>query len=1209
MAWGITIHASAQDGPYSMADTVVTDCIGELTDSGGEEEAYGNNEDLVFTVFSDSPLDIVFLGTIDIEPAAPGGGLLFDYLVLHDGPDLNSPVLDTLYGSIASPPEYSTSGSLTVHFVSDASAQPQGFHLAWTANPPPPDPPTTVLSAPGSCPFPVLFWNMSFPIECSLIDWTSLQVQGQNGQTWAIDTTAAALISCPGGLSETLTLPLENGGLIDGNCTLVADLMIGVRDACDSVWTLPISAEWSATGCGAEPDIILDTDTVCTGGCALLEAIPRGCGPTNFTWSGTDGSSFNGAGPWEVCPASTTTYTATALETETGTTGNTSVTVTVLNLGAWVQDTILCPGQTLALSSGNIAGEWSGNGVIGPPWVFDAGESGVGIHTVTFTAFGTASCSSEAEVQVVGFWAPFNIATCPESDPFGLPGQPASGSWTGPGVTGGWTFDPTAVAGPGQDTTVQLTFTAMGCERTTTVHIQPAAPTIEFGDVCQSEPGIPLPFSPPGGWWTGPGLSDDENVFLPGETPAGPVILTYVMQGCDRTAIGVVLPINAGPTSTSCPEQEAFVPFPAFHPSGGTWSGPGITPDEVGTGVYDPALVSDGQWAPLVYSAPNGCTDTLWMFNRQTTVAPEVVHACASDTSNLLATDGFEASPWCGWWTPLSAGSVSDLGDCQWAARATDYPVGEHQVTYEVNTCIDTLLIVVHPDSLGLEPWTSCIFDEPVDLPYTPMGAQWQGAGIVGATDTSGWSWSPGNAGAGLHTVTWTSPPGCTDAAEVEVESPPLWDSVQDTILCFNGLPFSPPAPSTAGSSSANPLSEWSLDGVPWTGDTTTAQLGSGTHTMTVEWTGNACAVQNGWTLDVLEELTVTLSVDDASLCPGAGTEATANIAGGLSGDGNVNIFWSDGGLPLSVRTLLPESTSWWSVIVDDGCSSSATDSLLLTVLPPFDLEVTSGSLACHGAPTSLLLDALDPQGVHHVFEGTPLGTGPHLIETVAGTAVEWTLMDTVQGCTMDTALLVPGHPPLTASFSVTPSGDCIPWDAQPIGLIDLSSGTESGQWTWSPIQVEGQTDTGDSVAWSAGINPQLMVPAAGTWSVSLVAQQEAGCADTLSQIVCVLPQTSVWLPDAFSPNADGANDRFRPRGSGVSAWRMTVHDAWGRLVWEESQSGLPGGTALQPISETGFPIGWDGDGQAVGVYAVHLEATTDGGLPILIEQPLRLVR
>ena len=256
-------RAVAQDDPYLMTDTTVTDCIGELTDSGGPDEAYGNNENLVFTVVSDSPLDVAFLGSVDIEPAAPGGPL-FDYLVLHDGPDLASPVLDTLYGSISSPPTYVTTGSLTVHFVSDASAQPQGFHLAWSANPPPPDPPTSTLSAPGSCPFPVLLWDLSFAIECDLIDWTSLAVTGQDGTAWAIDTAAAAAISCPGGLSDGLTLPLEDGGLIDGNCTLTADLMVGVRDACDSVWVLPISAQWSATGCGAEPDILLDTDTVCT---------------------------------------------------------------------------------------------------------------------------------------------------------------------------------------------------------------------------------------------------------------------------------------------------------------------------------------------------------------------------------------------------------------------------------------------------------------------------------------------------------------------------------------------------------------------------------------------------------------------------------------------------------------------------------------------------------------------------------------------------------------------------------------------------------------------------------------------------------------------------------------------------------------------------------------------------------------------------------
>ena len=96
-----------EDEPYLMADTMVTDCIGELTDTGGPDEAYGNNEAIVFTVLSDSPLDVFFIGSVDIEPAAPGSGLLFDYLILYDGPTTASPPLDTLFGSLSSPPTLS----------------------------------------------------------------------------------------------------------------------------------------------------------------------------------------------------------------------------------------------------------------------------------------------------------------------------------------------------------------------------------------------------------------------------------------------------------------------------------------------------------------------------------------------------------------------------------------------------------------------------------------------------------------------------------------------------------------------------------------------------------------------------------------------------------------------------------------------------------------------------------------------------------------------------------------------------------------------------------------------------------------------------------------------------------------------------------------------------------------------------------------------
>lgn len=1202
--WGL-----AQSDPYLMADTVVTDCIGELTDSGGPDDPYGNNEDIVFTVLSSSPLDVSFIGSIDIEPAAPAGGLLFDYLVLHDGPNLAAPVLDTLYGSIPNPGTYVTSGSLTVHFVSDASAQPQGFHLAWTANPPPPLPPLAILSAPGACPYPALFLDLSFPIECALIDWNSLSISASNGQTWSVDTTSASLISCPGGTSDALTLPLADGETVDGNCTLALDLVLGVRDDCDSIHMLPVSAEWEALDCPVEPDVTHDVDTVCTGGCAWLEAVPRGCGPTDITWTASDGTTFAGNGPWEVCPTSTTTYTATATETETGTTGSTSVTITVLDLGAWVQDTTLCPGDVLQLGSGSLQGEWTGPGVSGPPWAFDAGDSGPGAHILTFTAFGTAACASDATVEVVDFSAPANVATCPESAPFTLPGQPATGAWSGLGVgPDGWTFDPSSVASPGQDTVITLTFEAAGCTANADIHIEPAAPPVAFGELCQSLDPIALPFDPPGGSWSGPGLSDDGDALVPDDTPAGPFVLTYAMEGCNRIATGILLPIQAGPTSTSCPEQEAFVPFPGFYPLDGTWTGPGIDPAESATGLYDPGLVADGQWSPLVYSAPNGCTDTLWMFNRQTTVDPAVVHACTSDTTNQLdAAVGF--SPWCGQWNALGAGNVTDLGDCLWAARATDFPVGEHPLTYSVNTCTDTLLLVVHPDSLTLSDGVSCTLDDPVDLPILPLGAQWTGSGAVPPTDSTAWTWIPSLAGGGVHPLVWNSPAGCTDTVTFEVESPPEWAPEWAAPWCANSIPLAPPSPSIGAISSLNPEDAWLIDGTPWLGDTTSAALGAGSHTVSVSWTGSACSAAETWTVIVLPPLAVELTAGDETLCPSGATELNASIQGGLSADGNASFQWSDGGLPVLPRTVQPETTGWWGITVEDGCSDPASDSLLLSILPPFETDVVPGPLSCHGEATSLLLDALQPMGTWHILEGDTLGAGAQVVEAIAGTLISWTLVDSIEGCTLDTAILVPGHPPLTAAFSVTPSDDCIAWDAQPMVWIDLSSGAESGQWTWTPLQVEGGTAAADSIPWQPGTNPQLSVPAAGTWNVSLVVEQSAGCADTVSQTVCVLPQTNLWLPDAFSPNGDGANDRFRPRGSGVSGWRMTIHDAWGRLVWEESHAGLPSGSALQPTTENGFPIGWDGGDERVGLFAIRLEATTDGGTPVLIEQPLRLVR
>lgn len=1206
--WALGLSAEAQM-PFLMSDTTVTNCVGELTDSGGPEEAYGNNENFVFIVDAGSPLNIAFEGAIDLEAAAPGTGQLFDYLVLFDGPDANAPALDTLFGFISNPPTYTTTGPLTVVFVSDASAQPQGFHLTWNATPLPPTPPVVSVAPLGNCPHEALNVTLDVPVGCTDVNWGSFSILGEDGTAWIVDSAAAEAL-CPGTETQNLFLPLENP--IEGNCPFALTFTAGRRDACDSLWLFSLSTAGETSSCPADPFLTADADTLCTGGCTTLEAFPRGCGNTQLTWSGSDGSGFNGPGPWSVCPSQTTTYTASAFETGTGLTGSASITIAVIQLGAFAPDTSLCPGEQLVLGPGTTPGTWSGPGLVsGLPWTFDADSSGSGVHVLTFTAAGSASCSTETEVQVIDFNVPANIATCPESPPFVPQAQPPGGTWTGPGITDG-TFDPSDVTDATGEALVQGTYAAQGCTATASFHVQPAGPPLDLGQVCQSEPEMPLPFLPPGGWWSGAGVSPNANSLIPADAPPGNLTLTYNMAGCHGTATAVVLPIDAGPTSTSCPEQSAFVPYPSFFPTGGQWTGPGIEPGAAATGTYDPGLVADGQWAPLVYLAPNGCSDTLWMFNRQTAVSPSVFHACRSDEVELLS-EVVQASPWCGQWT-TATGMVNNLGGCQWAASSSGFDVGAHALTYTVNGCSDSLTLVIHPDSLDLQPWVACSGDSTVELPSVPLGGQWTGNGILpSADDGLPWSWSPGLAGPGVHPLTWTSPAGCTDAVTAEVEAPAQWEAPSEAVFCHNDQPFSAPDPIVVGVHEGEATEQWYWDGNPWVHDTTWAQLGAGLHTASVQWSALACAFDTSWTVEVLPPLSLSLEAEDLTLCPGEGTAAFGMVSGGLlTQEGApplLTVSWSDGGPALLERILLPETSGWWSLTAEDGCSSPAVDSLYLNVLPPFDAQVTFGTLACHGDSSSLLLEGMAPAGLSHMVNGDSLGLGPHLWSGTAGEVLSWTLMDPIEGCSLDTVLLVPSHPVLTAAFSVSPAADCIPWDAQPLSIIDLSAGATAGQWTWNALDAEDGQATGDTLPWNLGTNPTLSVPTAGQWAFQQVVMQDAGCTDTLTQTVCVLPPAQFWLPDAFSPNGDGANDRLRPRGSGIASWTMRIFDRWGVEVWKESQENLPAGAALAPTTAEGFPIGWDGEGASAGVYVVRVEGKTDGGSPIAMEQPVRLVR
>lgn len=143
--------------------------------------------------------------------------------------------------------------------------------------------------------------------------------------------------------------------------------------------------------------------------------------------------------------------------------------------------------------------------------------------------------------------------------------------------------------------------------------------------------------------------------------------------------------------------------------------------------------------------------------------------------------------------------------------------------------------------------------------------------------------------------------------------------------------------------------------------------------------------------------------------------------------------------------------------------------------------------------------------------------------------------LEDTNGCTQQTQLQVGASPPLQVLVANT----LLPCSAEAITIeAQVFSGDDGAlRFLWD----NGQTD------------PQRSINAPGDYTLTTM----NGC-DTLTQTVQVryegLPNlTPVYIPNAFSPNDDGINDRFRGFASAevaVQAYELLVFDKWGNQMF-----------------------------------------------------------
>ncbi|MBK8805896.1 MAG: gliding motility-associated C-terminal domain-containing protein [Bacteroidales bacterium] len=72
-----------------------------------------------------------------------------------------------------------------------------------------------------------------------------------------------------------------------------------------------------------------------------------------------------------------------------------------------------------------------------------------------------------------------------------------------------------------------------------------------------------------------------------------------------------------------------------------------------------------------------------------------------------------------------------------------------------------------------------------------------------------------------------------------------------------------------------------------------------------------------------------------------------------------------------------------------------------------------------------------------------------------------------------------------------------------------------------------------------------------GIHKVRLITVNEFGCKDTTIETFFIDIFTSLYIPNAFSPNNDALYVReFRPKGLNLSEYSIWIYDKWGNLIW-----------------------------------------------------------
>jgi gliding motility-associated-like protein len=396
----------------------------------------------------------------------------------------------------------------------------------------------------------------------------------------------------------------------------------------------------------------------------------------------------------------------------------------------------------------------------------------------------------------------------------------------------------------------------------------------------------------------------------------------------------------------------------------------------------------------------------------------------------------------------------------------------------------------------------------------------------------------------GVYTVTVNDSMGCshTDSVTVLGTGTLTATTSQTNNLCFGD---------TTGTATYTPTTGSPPYTYTWSPNvsTTATAINLGAGTYTVDVTDHfGCTSSHTFTITEPPNVPIVSSITGTTpICTGSSAQLVASATGGAP---PYTYNWLS---PLSTNDSIivsPATTTTYTVVVTDACNTapdSATFVVNVNALPVISFSgndlngcvpvCDTFTLSSNPAVASCSWNFGDNStGITNPAYHCYLNSGPY---SVTAHVVD------VNGCKDSLTLTnyINVYPFPNADFGFI-SPNPAPLEESTIAIDDLSTG-------------------GDTCKWDFGDGNQLIVVGCGdvsnayvnigTYQVTQIVVNSNGCADTITYDVIIVPNTSIYVPNAFTPNANGNNDVFFVYGEYVADFHLMVFDRWGNLIFESN--------------------------------------------------------